>query len=312
MKNSSILIFFLLIILLVAPTFADKKANEFEKLEETKTEKPEEKQSEFKYRLEAGTKGTLSAEISPTYVYFKPYLNTGFSHKYFGILAGYSRYINYQLTDGLSYEYIGFNEISANADITPFEFLEVSFDFEYYFGDTFGRYEKYQYLFGLNLDFEKFAFSADFDFGNTGYLFLGTNYTASRNFDISAEISYNHSENLSFDLTYIHNNFTSDVPTSYIYSKNTFRIGVLGNAIDKIFLTGGIIGGFDSNSYGIAGFDVGANMIFWNHLKIFILYSLQYNISPTALSTGKKNTSLSSVSSSYLSNRLIFGVAFKL
>jgi hypothetical protein len=156
MKNILKAYLFLLMLLLSFPSFAGEKEynlKENEKIEENKNDNSDDKKSDFKYRLEAGAKGTLSAEISPTYVYFRPFLNTGFSHKYFGLLAGYSRYINYQLTDGVSYEYAGFNEITATAEISPFEFLEFSFDFEYYFGDTKGRYEKFQYIFGLDLDF---------------------------------------------------------------------------------------------------------------------------------------------------------------
>jgi len=270
-----------------------------------------------KFKLSAGVKGYASSGISETSLYYRPYVETGYSGELFSVMPSLSQFRDYQVTDGSgNYELINFFEAGCALSLYPWDFLGIDMEYFYSSGDM--EYLSSDMKGGIVLDFRKTAFTVQYSRRNSQYSFNGADITAERNV-LFFELNYYMKENRSIDLSF---DRRSDIYDSldYDYSQNTIRAGMSFVSDRSVIVLGGIFAGMDSADYAIAGADMGVSVRIKGHVKITLTGRISHYAAPLSVkssgsggSSGSKTNPFlqtSSVGESYTEKSASLGAAW--
>ncbi|HOO72489.1 MAG TPA: hypothetical protein PK926_12075 [Spirochaetota bacterium] len=257
-----------------------------------------------RFELEAGFKTVLSSQSSDTRVYYKPLLKTGCRTDYFGIFAGYTGHVNYQVFDAYGgYREIALHKTSFDLEITPVAGFYTGFEFDYTCGEA--SYAGTEYIAEAGYDFSKVSLYGEFSYSLWDY-YLNHESINNKSYDIYAEIAYYINDVINVDFSYEHLYYYS-ADLLYDIRKNLFRPGFMAVFKDIVILMGGVSLGWSGDSFLVGG-DAGLNIYPWKYIKISALYVFSYSkdVFPYA-TTGEFAVS---PDNTYDAHRFIAGLSF--
>jgi len=245
-----------------------------------------------KWKLKGGINGTYSTGQSPSNFLYTPYLNISCDISVFTLKAGYSRYQNYQITDGKgSFTEISLNNGSLyfNADLN--DIFSVSGKIDYLTGSD--KYSEYKYSAGGDADFDSFSISCTYTGSAAKYDFNGKIKDTSQgiNIDCSYEFNRQFSALIGFDystLSYakVHNSYDKYVVNA------EFEFSIIKN----FSFSFGPKAGIDSANYAIYGAEAGVDLKVYEKVDLTLTYSNEYFKSPKSknkIKPEKQNPKLS-------------------
>ena len=272
------------------------------------------------WNLTVGGKGVYGSGVSEANMYYMLFGEGSLDLEYLELSAKGSRYLGYQVTDGLgTYDYVNIGEGSLRGSLKPWSFLSLGGEYRYAEGDS--SYERRDWSCSLRLGPDDFYLEGEYGAGITEYLF-GASEIEIKRADTSLSLSRDVSDAVSMEIGYDRNEliFSS---LDYEYTKQTLRLGAMFDVAGTVFILAGISGGGDSEDYAIAGGDAGVVAVIYSHVKISAVYLFEQYIAPsTSTSTGKggggtsgsANPFLSSdkIGESYSSHRFSVGASISL
>ncbi len=248
-------------------------------------ESEKDKQKQFSYSINVGFKGYYSLGISPENMTYQPYGMVTLEHTFFRISAGYSRFIDYQITDGFqTYREINFHRPEVSLSIYPFSFMEIYGDYQY--SSWFDHYRSSYYHAGLVGIFNDFMIEIVYNYTWTLYSF---NTFAKAAYTLSLYDTEIKKDNPGISLSYFVNkkagiDLTFDYYVErYSYYNDTYRRYITSlSAYYEVFkflslsLDFGI--GTDSINFFILSPDIGCIIKPVNGLQLNINYGIEHNI----------------------------------
>ncbi len=236
------------------------------------------------YSVDLGFKGYYTLGVSPENMTYQPYGNVFLEHMYFRLTAGYSRFIDFQITDGFqSFKEIKFHRPEVSFSVYPIRFMEIYGGFQY--SSWYDNYRSFSYEAGLIGIFNDILLEAGYNYSRTLYSFITY---AKAGYTLSLYDTEIKKGNPRFSFSYFFNDKASiDVlfdyhVEQYSYYNDTYRryITAVAGYIEmlKYFSLSLEFGmGTDSIDYLIVSPDVGFIIKPLEGLQLQLNYGIEFN-----------------------------------
>lgn len=234
--------------------------------------------------LMIGFKGYYTLGVSPENFTYEPYSEAHVKHKYFDIKVGYSRFINFQITNGFnSYMEINFHEPYINIEVHPTKKLNIFGGYK--FSSWYDNYTSHYYEGGLLFDFHTVTVETGCSYTRTVYDFLSftsmiyrlsVNQLEIRKVNPYVDINIYLADWVGLNAAF---NFKDERYGYYndIYRRYMGRIGGFLDLFDFVIFSAELRLGMDSIDFLIVAPDFGFILKPFKNLQMEFNYGFEYN-----------------------------------